>query len=75
MSDQRITELKNKVMKVQEESLRETHKLLDQTLAFNQWAMDTQKQYMKIEQKLWHADWKIKYPKPVIYRLEPKETL
>ena len=75
MSDQRITELKNKVMKVQEESLRETHKLLDQTLAFNQWAMDTQKQYMKMEQKLWHADWKKKYLEKLIYRLDPKATL
>ena len=51
MSESRISELKNKVMKVQEDALQETKKLLDQTLAYNQWAMDTQKQYMKMEQK------------------------
>ena len=43
MSESRISELKNKVMKVQEDALQETKKLLDQTLAYNQWAMDTQK--------------------------------
>ena len=49
MSESRISELKNKVMKVQEDALQETKKLLDQTLAYNQWAMDTQKEYMKLE--------------------------
>ena len=52
MSESRISELKNKLMKVQEESLKDTQKLLDQTLAYNQWAMDTQKQYMKMETEL-----------------------
>ena len=75
MSESRISELKNKVMKVQEDALQETKKFLDQTLAYNQWAMDTQKQYMKMEQKCWHQDWKIKYLERCIYRLDPKAVL
>ena len=43
MSQPRITEIKNKLMKVQEEGLKDTQKLLDQALAFNEWAMNVQK--------------------------------
>ena len=75
MSESRISELKNKLIKVQEECLKDTQKLLDQTLAYNQWAMDTQKEYMKLETSNWHKDWKIKYLERCIYRLDPKAQL
>ena len=75
MSQPRITEIKNKLMKVQEEGLKDTQKLLDQALAFNEWAMNVQREYMKMEQSVFHAKWKVTYLERKLKKIDPKIKL
>ena len=62
-------------MKVQEEGLKDTQKLLDQALAFNEWAMNVQREYMKMEQSVFHAKWKVTYLERKLKKIDPKIKL
>tara|TARA_R100001369_G_scaffold13457_3_gene27860 strand:+ start:226 stop:576 length:351 start_codon:yes stop_codon:yes gene_type:complete len=75
MSSTRISELKNKLIKVQEKALADTSSLLDQTLAFNVWAMETQKKVMNVEQDKWHLEWQVRWLEKNLKKIKPNIKL
>ena len=54
-------QLKNQLIKAHEATLKETQKFLEHSLEFNNWAMETNRKYMQLEQSLWHREWKVSY--------------
>jgi|TARA_R110000744_G_scaffold10590_1_gene32839 hypothetical protein len=71
----RISELKNKLISVHEKALNDTQHLLDQTLAFNVWAMDTQKKCMNLQQDKWHLEWQVRWLEKSLKKIKPNIKL
>ena len=61
MSESRISELKNKLIKVQEESLQDTQKTFRSNTCIQSMGYGYAKRVYETETSNWHKDWKIKY--------------
>ena len=75
MSQTRLTELKNKLIKVQENALVVARKLITELHEINAWCMDIQKKYMNKESALWHSQWQVRWLERVLIRKDPKIKL
>ena len=51
MSQSKVTEIKNKMMRMQEQMLKDKDIQNKQVMSFNEYAMEVQKKYMQLESK------------------------
>jgi len=75
MISTRTVELKNKLIKVQEQCLKDTQNLLETSILHTEWAMDTQKKYMHQSQTIWHLEWQIRWLERKLRALKPNIEL
>ena len=74
MPNTRTNELKNKIIKMQEETLQDTRKLLDQTLAFNDYAMRQQHRYDELLREHRLVKFRLKQYKKHFGEFEPSDN-
>ena len=75
MSQSKVTEIKNKMMRMQEQMLKDERLLSKQVMSFNEYAMEVQKKYMQLESKCWYKEWCIRWLERNLLKLNPKAVL
>ena len=74
MSQSKVTEIKNKMMRMQEQMLKDKDIQNKQVMSFNEYAMEVQKKYMQLESKCWYQEWCIRWLERNLLKLNPEDS-
>ena len=73
MPNTRLNELKNRIIRIQDEVLVDTRKLLDQALHFNEYAIRSQKRYDELDKQNAILRYRLNKYKEAFGSYEPSE--
>ena len=74
MPNTRLNELKNRIIRIQDEVLVDTRKLLDQALHFNEYAIRSQKRYDELDKQNAILRYRLNKCKEAFGSYEPSEN-